>query len=357
MSYALRFGPYHPAFPSPVQVNLEIEGGVVRGAELVTGYSHRGLEGLAVSLDYQQNLALMERLCSCSGYSHALAFAQAVESASVVSVPVRARFIRTLAAELERLQAHLSLLTRCTAIIGLSPLAAKFGQLREYIADIVLSVWGGRLKYGLVVLGGVRRDLPLPEELAVAISGMKDTLYRLADRFIHDQFVADRMVGVGVLTLEDAQAFGVVGPVARASGISFDVRKQSPYAAYHELDVSTVIQTGGDVFSRFSVRLLECFESIRLIEQAAAGLPDGPHEPAEPACPAEGEGIGRVEGPGGECFHFVSTGGGGTPRRVHVRSASYANLPLLEKVLIGQDLEDVTLIVASFDPCFSCAER
>ncbi|MCL5257588.1 MAG: hypothetical protein M1319_07310, partial [Chloroflexi bacterium] len=196
MSYHINFGPYYPAFPSPGQVKLEVESGIVKGAELVTGYAHRGVEGLAVSQDHRLCLTLMERLCSCSGYSHALAFAQAVESGMSLSVPARALFIRTCAAELERLQAHLSLLARSVAIIGLSSLAARFRQLREHASDVVLSVWGNRLKYGLIAIGGVGKDLPAPEELSTAVSGMKDTLYSLADSFIHDKFVADRMVGV-----------------------------------------------------------------------------------------------------------------------------------------------------------------
>jgi Ni,Fe-hydrogenase III large subunit len=357
MTFSLQLGPFHPAFSSPARLDLEVEGATIAGADLSLGYGHRGVEALAQDMTFAQNLPLLERICACSGYSTALAYTQAVESISKLAVPARALSIRTVFGELERLQTHLSLLERCLSLVALDPLAGRFMQLREHVADVCESLSGNRVMFDILAFGGCRKDLASAQELSAAISIMKDSTRKAVDLFIHDSSIAGRMVGIGVLTLETAKDYGLVGPAARASGLNMDIRRQAPYAAYDGLDVNVVSQTGGDVFSRLAVRALECLESIRLIEQVTSEMPETPFVTGRDVMAPSGIGISRVESPSGEVFVLVNAASGQRPDRIHVRPASFVNLSVVSKVLVGQDLEDAVLILLSFGACFACADR
>jgi Ni,Fe-hydrogenase III large subunit len=358
MSYRLPIGPYHPALREPMLLDLAVSGTTVEAVELGLGYNHRGVEWLAERNNLYQNLGFLERLCGTCSHSNLMVFCQCVESIARLAVPLRARYIRTAVAELERIQSHLLWTAWAIRGLGFESLHLHTLEVREAVLQVLEAACGRRLHYALCSLGGVRSDLADLNEVVKALGNLKRPLYEVVDTTMHDRGIISRTVGVGPLSREDAIELGVVGPVARASGIGLDIRKHAPYAAYDEVGVSVVTQEGGDTYARLVVRLLECFESFKIIERTLELLPGGDYRyETMPPLLAKGEGLSRVEAPGGENFCFVKMDGSDTPQRVKLRGPAYVNLPALQRALIGQDIADVAVIVASFGPCLSCAER
>lgn len=358
MAYRFPIGPYHPALREPMVLDLKVAGTTVQEAALFLGYGHRGIEGLAQRSNLYQNLAILERMCGTCSHSNLMAYCQAIESIARTAVPLRGRYLRTILAELERIHSHLLWTATALDSAGFESLFLHVLEVRELVLHLLETICDRRLHYAVCSVGGVRSDLAEAEEVASLVQALKRPLYLALDAVMHDRSMTSRTVGIGALSLEDAVVLGVVGPVARASGLERDVRKDAPYAAYDELEVGVVTQSGGDVYARLIVRLLECFESIKLLERALEQLPGGNYRyDTMPPLLVAGEGISLVEGPGGENFCFVKTDGTDTPQRVKFRAPSYANLPALQRILIGQDLADVALIIASVGPCLACAER
>lgn len=358
MAFRFPIGPYHPALREPMLLDLRVAGTTVEEVGISLGYNHRGIEGLAQRSNIYQNLALVERTCGTCSHANLLAYCQSIESIARTPVPLRGRYLRTIVAELERIHNHLLWAATALNSVGFESLFLHVLEVRELVLHLLETVCDRRLHYALCSVGGVRSDLTEIDEVSRMLQALKRPLYLALDAVMHDRSVTARTVGVGVLSTEMAVALGVVGPVARASGLERDVRKDSPYAAYDELEVAVITQSGGDVYARLIVRLLECFESIKLVERALEQLPGGDYRyDTMPPLLVIGEGISRVEAAAGENFCFVKTDGTDTPQRVKFRAPSYANLPALERILVGQDLADVPLILASVGPCLACTER
>ena len=216
---------------------------------------------------------------------------------------------------------------------------------------------GGRVIFGSCKIGGVRRDIDKPtmERLITQLSGMEKEIKQVTDVFITDRSVKHRTLGVGVLTKEQALELGAVGPTMRGSGISQDMRKLG-YAAYNHLKFEPIIETAGDSYSRCAVRIREIFQSIDLIRQAAAQLPDGPIDVKVTGTPS-GEFFARTEQPRGEVIYYIKANGTRYLQRLRVRTPTFANIPALVKLLQGCELADVPILALTIDPCISCTER
>jgi ech hydrogenase subunit E len=231
--------------------------------------------------------------------------------------------------------------------------------LRERVMDVLELVSGSRVHYAMNCIGGVIGDIRDADAVLAAVQETRQTLERdLIPVFTKNLTARARTAGVGVLTEEQALAYGVVGPTARASGVEIDVRRDFPYAAYGELGFRIVTATEGDVRARLVVRALEMLESVRLIEEAVRKLPQGPTR-AETGFPvvASGEATARTEAPRGELFYYLASDGTDTPTRVKIRTPSFVNIPSIEAMCVGQQLADMPLIQASVDPCCSCTDR
>lgn len=359
MSYTIPLGPYHPALEEPYKVKLECEGEVVRKAGVEVGFSFRGIELLVQQRNWVEAITLVERVCGICSNTHAMTFCMAVESIAGLEVPARARYIRTIIAELERLHSHLLWAGIGAEDIGFHSLFMEIFTLRERVMDTLEVITGNRVNYGMNRIGGVLRDVPDPQSLLPMLDEIGAVLTGVVvPAFVDNATAKSRLIGVGPLSRGQAIEWGVVGPVARASGLDIDVRKDQPYLAYGELGFSSISRSEGDVYARVVVRAMEMLESIRLIGAALRDLPGGPLSAVEgiPAIPP-GEATVRTEAPRGEAFYYVASDGGSMPARVKIRTPSFVNIPAVEPMIVGQHLADAAIIQASVDPCLSCTDR
>jgi ech hydrogenase subunit E len=358
MSPVVPVGPYHPALEEPYKISLDCEGETIRGSEIEVGFNFRAIEWLAERKNYTQVLALVERVCGICSNVHTLTFSRAVESIADLEVPERARYIRVVVAEAERLHSHLLWAGVACELIGFQTLFMTCFALREEVMDVLEAISGNRVNYAMNRPGGVNRDIVDPARvIAAARSIRKATQTQLIPVLTKDRTVRARCAGVGVLTREDALALGAVGPTARASGLPQDIRRAAPYEVYDRLDFEVPVLSDGDVFARVVVRALEIVESCRIIEQAVEDMPEGPWQSDDfPRVPA-GEGCARIEGPRGEVFYYVASDGSDIPTRVRIRTPTFQNMPTVQPMVRGMSLSDAPLIQASIDPCYSCTDR
>jgi ech hydrogenase subunit E len=359
MPYIIPIGPYHPALEEPYKINISCQGETVTDVDIVIGFNFRSIELLAQRRNYIQDLTLVERVCGICSNVHTLTFCMAVESIAGIELPARAGYIRVIVAELERLHSHLLWSGVAAELIGFQTMFMEIFALRELVMDVLEAISGNRVNYAMNCIGGVNRDLTDPEAILSAIRQIRQGIEKVViPIFTTDATVKARTAGVGVLTREDALAYGTVGPTARASGLDLDLRCDLPYAAYGELEVRRIVETAGDVRARVVVRALEMLESIRLIEKALQALPPGPIRIADrfPVIPI-GEATARAEAPRGEVIYYLASDGSDVPQRVKIRTPTFANMPSVRAMSVGQQLADMPLIQASIDPCYSCTDR
>jgi Ni,Fe-hydrogenase III large subunit len=360
MGYTIPIGPYHPALEEPIYAKLFTEGEIIKDAEVHIGYNHRGVEKLATEKNFIQTLALVERVCGICSHSHPFTYCLAVESIAGMEVPKRGQYIRVITAELERLHSHFLWLGLAAHVIGFDSVFMFAFNAREKVMDVLEAISGNRVNYGMNIIGGARRDID--DGKKAAITSMLDELQSannsLKKIFINDRTVAMRTKGVGVITKDDAEKLGIVGPHMRASGIEYDIRVNDPYSSYEDFDFKVAAHPDGDVFSRVVVRVLENDESIKIIRQALEKLPEGAINLGVkmPKVPA-GEFVSRVEAPRGQVVYHVVTDGGPTNYRVSIHVPTFRNAASVTHMLKGSTVADAGLIIACIDPCFSCLDR
>jgi len=353
-------GPYHPLQEEPEFFKLFVEGEKVVELEIEIGYNHRGIEKIAESKSYDQVVFLVERVCGICSTSHPIACVNALEDLANIKVPERALYIRSIIAELERLHSHLLWLGLAGHFIGYNTVWMWAWKYREPVLDIFERITGNRQHYAMMKTGGVRRDIDNDD--IPYIMKTVHSLLPVVDMFVgavmDDPVIAARTKGVGVLTKQDVIDYGAVGPTARASGLAIDVRKDDPYAAYPLVEWKVITREEGDIFAKIVVRLLEMYESIRIIEQCLEKLKVvGGEIDAKVKEILPGEGIGRGEAPRGEVFHYIRSDGTNQPVRYKIRAPSYMNIPTNQKSVVGGTISDATITLAAVDPCYCCTER
>ncbi|HDD64605.1 MAG TPA: NADH:ubiquinone oxidoreductase, partial [Firmicutes bacterium] len=353
-------GPYHPLLEEPEYFELYCEGERVVDVKWQPGYNHRGIEKLSESRHWEQVTFLVERICGICSTSHPIAYCNAVEDLLGIDIPERAKYIRSIVGELERIHSHLLWFGLAGHFLGYNTLFMWVWKYREPILDMFEIITGNRNHYAMIRIGGVRRDIedediPL---LKKTLGELKGKLEMLTNAVLDDPVLAARLKGVGVLTKEDVKNYGAVGPTARASGVDIDVRKDDPYAGYNLVEWKVITTENGDVFDKAVVRLLECLESIKIIDQSLDAIKGKKGEIwKEVREVPPGEGIGRHEAPRGETFHYIRSDGSNRPVRHKVRAPSYTNIPTFKASCIGETISDVAIILAGVDPCYCCTER
>jgi len=358
LSFTIPIGPYHPALEEPCKIQVICEGETVQDVSLSVKYNFRGVEWLAERRNYHQAITLVERVCGICSYVHTLTFCNAVEGLAGVTVPERAHYIRTIVVELERLTSHALWAWIAAEVMGFQTLFMTCFAMREQLMDLLETIAGNRIHYGMNCIGGVTRDLANTETICTTARRVRQMVAdQLIPIFSTDKTIHTRCAGIGKLTKEQALASGAVGPTARASGLTEDIRRTSPYAAYNRLEFKVPVETSGDVFARVVVRLLEMVESCRIIEQALDQISPGPiRGPSFVEVPI-GEAVARSEAPRGELFYYVSSDGTDIPCRVKIRTPSFVNMPTVRLMMLQENLADIPLINASIDPCYSCTSR
>lgn len=354
-------GPYHPLQEEPELFKLYCEGETVKDIKWETGYNHRGIEKLSESKTFEQVFFLVERICGICSTSHPFAYANCMEEIGDIEIPNRAKYIRSIIGELERIHSHLLWVGLAGHFLGYNTVFMWAWKYREPILDLFEMISGNRNSYAMFKIGGVRRDIeedkiPVIRKVLQKFKKKNDLL---TGAVMDDPVIHARTKGVGILTKEDIIDYAAVGPTARASGVDIDVRRDDPYAAYDMVDWKVITATAGDVFAKAEVRLLENYESVKIIEQCLDGLEK--EKEGEIATKVleipEGYGTGHAEAPRGEVFHFVKTDGSNSPVRHKIRAPSYVNIATFKKSCVGQTISDATISLAAVDPCYCCTER
>lgn len=354
-------GPFFPVLEEPAFIKLFADGEEVVGLDYRGFFSHRGIEKLGDSkLTYNEIPFVAERICGICGFVHSTAYVQAVENAAGIAVPLRAKYIRSIILEIERVHSHLLWLGIAGHILGFDTVLMQAWRMREPLMWLTEKLTGSRKTYGMNLVGGVRRDIPreVHPEIRRVLDEIKRECLKLMAAALDDTPLLMRLSKVGVLSPQEARRLGSVGPTGRGSAQPIDTRIDHPYAAYDRIEVHGIWKDSCDAAARTLVRLEETLESVNEIHELLAGMPEGPiHTAVGEAIPAGLEGISAVEAPRGEVIHYLVTGDDARPYRWRVRAPTYANLQALGAALKGMRIADVPITLGSMDPCFSCTER
>ena len=352
-------GPQHPALKEPACFTISLNGEKLVDLDLRLGYNHRGIEKVAESRTYVQNVYLLERVCGICSHSHATCYSQCVEEIAGLEVPRRACYIRSLIGELERIHSHLLWLGVAGHEIGFDTLLMYSWRDREAVMDLLALLTGNRVQYSINIIGGVKHDIDEEKKTAIlnAVKILEDRTKYYIEVASEETTLIARLSNVGRISLDDVKQMGVLGPTGRASGLEYDIRRDDPYLAYDEIPVKVITDTHCDVYGRTLVRVGELMESYRLIREILQNLPDGPIAVKAPRKIPVGEAVNRYEAPRGEDVHYVRGNGTEKPERVRVRTPTMVNLQAVPKMLEGDNLADVAITVAAIDPCFSCTDR
>jgi NADH-quinone oxidoreductase subunit D len=358
-TFVIPIGPQHPALKEPGHFEFTVDGEIVIEASVRLGYAHRGIEKAVESRSWTQSLYMLERVCGICSHIHATAYSMGVEQLAGVTPPPRAQAIRELVAELERIHSHLLWLGVAAHEAGFETLFMYSWRDRETVMDTLEALAGNRVHYSVNVLGGVKADIDDAQTKAIlaCVDFLEERTRHYLNIVTTDTTFLRRTRGVGVMTTDLAEQFGVIGPTARASGIARDLRVEAPYGAYTEFPVKLITETAGDLEARFVVRINELFESYRIIRVILDKLPVGELTARMPRKIKEGETVSRVEAPRGELFYYLKSGGSDKPDRVHVRTPTILNFGSVLALSIGRPLADVPMILVGIDPCFSCNDR
>lgn len=351
------FGPQHPVLPEPIHLDLVLEDETVVQAIPSIGFVHRGLEKLVEKKDFKDYVFVAERICGICSFIHSQGYCQTIEQIMDIEVPDRAKYLRVIWGELSRVHSHLLWLGLLADAFGFESLFMQSWRIREKVLDLFEMSTGGRVIFSACQVGGTRKDMDseMLKTFETVLTDVDAEVKNLTATFLSDATVVHRLKNVGVLTKEMAHDLGAVGPFMRASGIAYDARTLG-YAAYPELEFEIITSDGCDSLARTEVRINEIFQSISLIKQAIAKIPQG-----EIAAPVKGfpkgEYFSRLEQPRGEVIYYAKANGTKFLERMRVRTPTFANIPPLVETLKGCELADVPLIVLTIDPCISCTER
>lgn len=353
------FGPVHPSLKEPEYFKLILDGEKIVQVIPRIGYVHRGIERAAQERTWVKNIYLFERICGICSFAHSLAYTQGVEALTPFEVPKRAKYIRVIVAELERIHSHLLWLGLVGHWAGFDTLFMWVWKDREHILDISEAITGNRVHKSYSTFGGVRKDLPdgIIEKLKLELAYIEKRVAYYTDLVQSEETLTVRTKGIGRITQDTAHRLCPVGPLLRSTGIARDVRTEDPYAAYDEVAPEVKTAKDGDIASLLTLRLSEVLDSCRLVREAADRLPNGPYRVQVPRTVPSGESAYHVEAPRGELFYFVKSGGGSVPERVKIRTPTMANILTATEMLKGHTLADVPVVLTGMDPCFGCMDR
>jgi NADH-quinone oxidoreductase subunit D len=357
----VNMGPQHPSTHGVLRLIVELDGEVVRSCRPVIGYLHRGLEKMMEARPYRHNVPFTDRLDYLAALCNNLAISQAIERIGGLEVPERAQYIRVLLCELNRIASHLVFLGTFATDVGATSVFLYAFRERERILDLLEAMTGARLTYNWIRPGGVPTDLPdgFAEQTRAFLKQFAGELDSYDRLFTNNRIFRIRSEGVGVISQEMAIAYGASGPVARGSGLDFDLRKVEPYEVYDRLDFDVPVFPEGDVMARTKVRLEEMRQSSRIIDQCLRDMPEGPLMTKIPKIfkPPAGEAFSRTESPRGELSFFMVSDGTSNPVRVHIRAPSFVHLALLPEMLVGVKVADVIAILGSLDTVLGEVDR
>jgi NADH-quinone oxidoreductase subunit D len=349
----LNMGPQHPSTHGVLRVILKLDGEKVLGTECVIGYLHRGVEKIGEHRTYAMFNPYVDRMDYVAAVSNGLGYCETVEKLLNVEAPPRAQYIRVILTELNRLASHMLWLgTHALDIGAITPLFYTFRD-REEILKIFEKYCGARLTTHAFRIGGCLYESyeGFEDEVKKFCKFVAPKMDEYETLLTTNRIWVERTKGVGFISAQDAIDLGVTGPVLRASGVKWDIRKAQPYANYKNFDFEIPVGQNGDTYDRYLVRIAEMRQSLRIIQQAVEGLPEGPIMAKVPKVikPPVGEVYHSIEAPKGELGYFIVSDGSTQPYRVRVRPPSFVNLQALEKMVQGQLVADVVAVIGTLD--------
>ena len=350
----INMGPQHPSTHGVLRVVLRLDGERVIDCDVVIGYLHRGIEKLSEQRDYTQIVLLTDRMDYVAAASNNLGYCETVEKLMSIEVPSRARYIRTILAELQRIASHCLWLGTHAMDIGAMTVFLYAFRERELVLDLFEEYCGARLTYNAMRIGGLPLDIPPGWDRKVRefCNILEAKVAEYEELLTHNRIWLERTRRVGIISGDEAVAIGLSGPPLCGSGVSKDVRKDEPYAAYADFEFDLPLGSVGDTYDRYLVRIEEFRQSIRIIRQAIDGLPEGPIVGKVPRLikPPAGETYHAIESPKGEIgFFIVSDGKSIAPYRFRVRPPSFCNLQSLPRLIKGHLVADVVALIGSID--------
>ena len=349
----LNMGPQHPSTHGVLRVVLKLDGERVKDVDCVIGYLHRGVEKIAENRTYTMFAPYVDRMDYIAAVSNGLGYCLAVEKLISAEAPPRAQTTRVILTELNRIASHLLWLgTHALDIGAMSPLFYTFRE-REEILKIFENYCGARLTTHAFRIGGLQYELydGFEEQVRAFCEYFPPRLDEYEQLLSKNRIWVDRLRGVGVLTAQDCKRFAVTGPLIRAAGVQWDLRKAQPYSGYEQYEFDIPIGTNGDSYDRYLVRMAEMRESVRIVRQAVDRIPAGPILARVPKVlkPPVGEAYVSIEAPKGELGYFIVSDGTITPYRIRVRPPSFLNLQSLKKMATGALVADVVAIIGTID--------
>jgi NADH-quinone oxidoreductase subunit D len=382
----LNMGPQHPATHGVLRVLLRLDGENIIKCVPEVGYLHRGYEKLAENVTYHEFMPHTDRLDYLSPMSNNVAIAQAIEKSLDLEIPDRAKWIRVLVAEMARVSSHLMAMgSTCMDVGALTVLLWTFIE-REKLYDIFELICGARFTTSFTRIGGVANDIPDDawEKLKVWVDEFPAELKKMGNLVHRNKIFVDRVSGIGIFEQEDAIKYGMTGPILRATGIPYDIRRDEPYLIYDQLDFDVIYNNEADAWGRYMIRVQEMSESIKIIRQVMEKMPKGDIIAQEPtkalprkanvytkmeelindfmlinfgAAPEPGETYSAIEAPKGELGFFIVSDGTGHPWKMYIRTPSTYNLQALKPMVEGSMLSDVVAVIGSIDPVMGEADK
>jgi NADH-quinone oxidoreductase subunit D len=349
----INMGPQHPATHGVLRVKLKLDGERVLGSECVIGYLHRGVEKIAENRTYAQFAPYTDRMDYVAAVTNGMGYVEAVEKLLGVEIPPRAQYTRMTLAELQRLASHLLWLgTHALDLGAMTPVFYTFRE-REEILKIFEKYCGARLTTHAFRIGGLQYDLydGFEQDCLKFVDYLPPKIDEYEQLLTKNRIWMDRTKGVGVLSAEDAVAYGVTGPVLRGSGVKWDIRKVQPYEAYDKVEFEVPVGQHGDTYDRYLVRIQEMRQSVLIIRQCVGRLAPGPifGKVGKVIKPPAGEVYHSIEAPKGELGYFVVSDGTTNPYRVRVRPPSFVNLQALDIMIRGHLVADVVAVIGTLD--------
>ena len=351
-------GTVHPAALEPYRVRFFVEDEIVQEAEITIGVNHRGIERIMEGLPVEKANALTEKICGICSNAHIWNSCRTAEMGLGIEITERAKYIRVIMGELERLHSHFLYLAHGCEVLAHETFSMRIFYLREIVMELLAMIGGNRVQYGCSVLGGVRPRCDLDEAKLLRLKNDMDALEEgltgFVERFLADSIVLSRITGVGVLPQKQAIELAVTGPSLRATGVARDLR--TTMFEYDDFDFNVITQPDGDVKSNLVMRALESFESIKIIRQAIANIPEGKVVNRDWEMVDTDISERYIEVPRGTLYHSYALESGRV-RHCIIRTPSMANIGAMQYACIGEQLTDAQLCIVQCDPCFTCTDR
>lgn len=352
-------GSQHISLLEPVRFKFECENEKIVGVDSDVGFVHRGVEKACTTrFKYDAVGYVVARVCGLCAITHSLSYTVAIEKLLNVEVTRKAKYLRILLLELDRVHSHMLCLSHTCESAGFEAMFMRIMGDRELIMEIQELVTGNRIQFDFISVGGVNRDVnhEVAKKILNNLDALKEKVLGYMDEFTNNWSLSLKFKGVGKLTLDDAYRFNAIGPLARASGLKIDVRNEIEYLPYGEIGYKMQTHSDGDINARNIVRLQEALNSIEMCANILAGVPEGEIVVKSKGKP-NGESLVRFEAPRGELMYYVKGNATAMLDRVRIKTPTFSCIPAFSHVFLGSNYADAAAILASFDPCLSCTAK